>query len=91
MPRTEAQIAADNELEAAIINVLKVNDMMGTDTALGDFVVLIAMPSFSEESPGHTEYAYLMPGDGLPWHQALGLMDVHRTLMRQEIEGKDAD
>jgi hypothetical protein len=85
MARTPAQIAADNELEAAIAKVLEVNEMLGEGTALGDFVVLCALPYFTEEKAGTTEYAYIMPGDGMPWHQALGLMDTHRILMTKEI------
>jgi hypothetical protein len=83
MARTAAQIAADDDLERAIMAVLEANDLIPNNHVLSSFVVLCA--SASMEGERSTHYAYVTPGEGSPWWHILGLVEVHRALFRQEM------
>ena len=89
--RTAEQIAADDALEAAILAVLRVYNLLEEGRALGDFLVLTALPGYSDDKNKTTEYHYIMPGEGIPWHQINGLMYTHRRLMDEEMLGRESD
>lgn len=90
MARTPEQIAADDELAVAIEKVLRVNDLIAPGFAVEDYLVLVSAHGFSDETVGRTEYSYIMPGEGgLAWHRALGLMETHAAMMRDEIVRPD--
>lgn len=90
MARNAEQIAADEELVAAIEKVMRANSLLGEGFLLEDCLVLVSSHGFSDETFGRTEYVHIMPGEnGISWHRAIGLMEVCGILMRQEITTED--
>lgn len=87
MSRTQEQIDSDIQLEAAISKNLEAYGFAEDDWRLGDYVVCLSMINFGEDSIGRTRYAHLIPGEGVPYHVLLGLMDVTRIELDQEARG----
>lgn len=72
--RTEAQRAADDNLEKAITQCAQAYDMLTEGRALGDYLVFLEMQPFAPELSGTTRYGTLLPGgEGIPWHRIWGL------------------
>lgn len=84
MARTEEQILADNVLEEAIRKNLAAYGFLEGEYMLGDWVVCVELVSFAEDEAGRTRYAHLIPGEGMPYHRLLGLMDVTRAELDRE-------
>lgn len=60
--------------------------MTDDDRILTDFVVLTASHRFENDGDTTTKYDYLLPESGMPWHRLLGLIDVQRKLMYDNMD-----
>lgn len=87
MARTEEQIASDNALEAAITENLQAYGLLTEGWVLADWVICLSMEGFNAEALGRTKYAHVIPGESLPYHRLLGLMDVTRMNLDEEARG----
>ncbi|HEX8108511.1 MAG TPA: hypothetical protein VF516_12345 [Kofleriaceae bacterium] len=79
---TPEEAAAIERIEVAISDYLKLHP---GNRFLTSWVVLTSATSIDSDGDEETRYAWIFPPRGLPWHTALGLMDIHRLLMTQRI------
>lgn len=92
--RTEAQIAADDELARAIGAVLTAydeEDVNPNEWAVTDYVVVVARAGLSMEKAQNTRYDYLLANGSIPWHHMMGLMDWAQLSMRDGMRGSKED
>jgi len=75
MSRTEEQIAADDNLTAAIERVAKLSGVLTDGDMLGDFVVVAATQTM--DSDGEIEHAHisLFRNSGIAGWAAVGLLE----------------
>lgn len=67
----------DDLLSKAIADYLVEKGMLNAGEAVGDFIVMVEINSFTEEGKGKTWYGNIVPNEGsMPLHRALGLIEV---------------
>jgi hypothetical protein len=70
--RTEAQEAADAEMERAMVKVCEAYGWTNSEKyMLGDYLALVQFVDM--EHGDRSNYIVLMPGEGIPWHRIDGL------------------
>lgn len=86
--RTPEQIAADNALVDAITEVSRAYELMPPEGwTLGDFVVCVEYQGYADDTVGHEKYGMLLPGDFMPSHRIIGLLQqTQRDLESGELE-----
>lgn len=88
--RTQAQIDADEALNAAVAGVIEAYKETRADgmegRAVGEFIVIAALPGFTDELAGSTSYQYLFSNGSMPWHHANGLMHWARRRMDKHMD-----
>lgn len=95
--RTTNQVAADEALQRAIEVVLEAyaraeevpSPLEGR--AIGEFIVIAALPGITEELSQTTAYEYILANGSIPWHNMAGLMRWAQMKMDQVMQGSDLD
>lgn len=74
--RTPEQIAAENRFETALVELLRHFKLVPDGFALGDWIVGVELQGFAPETANLTNYVQLIPGEGIPLHRIIGLLQV---------------
>lgn len=83
--RTAFQRQADTDLEEAIKNVLRAYHDVDNEFLLTEYVVLTTNIKIDDDGHQITSYARAYRDNNMPYHQILGLLDVHRTLVKSHL------
>lgn len=83
--RTEDQKKADESLEAAINDCMRVYGMPDDGEVISDFVVLCATNTLHKDGVVQTNYPILLAGGDIPWYRILGLLETHLTLAKSNL------
>lgn len=88
--RTSEQIAADNDLDAAIRRVCVSRDHLRAGEHIIAWVVVAAIDNAGE--PGRDAYVVLHPNGYQPTHSALGLLSIGQDMVADEwVRASDDD
>lgn len=91
MARTEQQKAADAAVEAALALVVDayglVNTSDGIPAVLVRYYVVMAhrkmtVDDLANDTEGQVMYNWTCDGNGMPWHELIGMADIGKTLIR---------
>lgn len=87
--RTAEQIEADEALNASVARVIEAYKQTDSDglegRVVGEFIVIAALPGFTDELAESTSYHYLFSNGSMPWHHANGLMHWARHRMDRDM------
>jgi hypothetical protein len=59
--------------------------MLEEGWAVGDWIVGLEISGYTDDAKGRTRYATLLPGDAMPGHRALGMVEMIREQL--DIQG----
>lgn len=83
--RTPEQKAADEQLTAAIEANLHAYRADRPASVLSEYVVLAASHRWNDDGEPVTSVATIYRDGDVPWHRAMGLVELARTRMKAEI------
>jgi hypothetical protein len=81
---TEAD-EADISLQKAMERVLQLNGWLPAGWVMGDWVIMVSLDSFNTEDQQMTRYAQLLPESGMAWHRILGLINIGKEQLYEQM------
>lgn len=84
----QAEKAAQEQLRDAI-NAVLIAKGWHEGRLITDYLVCVASQGFDENGDGVTQYNYIVPDLTISWHRAIGLIEVIRLLMKENLASDD--